>query len=59
MVIHLPLGYALINTLEYSPNLMKELRDIGGVEEAHPLYRVYDIIVATRADSINKRALTV
>jgi Lrp/AsnC family transcriptional regulator for asnA, asnC and gidA len=33
---------------------MKALREIKGVEEAYPLYGVYDIIVRTRADTMNK-----
>lgn len=54
IVICVPLAYLLINAREYDPSLLKELRDIKGVEEAHPLYGVYDIIVTTRADTMVK-----
>jgi Lrp/AsnC family transcriptional regulator for asnA, asnC and gidA len=33
---------------------MKALKEIKGVEEAYPLYGVYDIIVRTRADTMDK-----
>ena len=44
----------LINANEYDPRLVKTLRETRGVEEAYPLYGVYDIIVRTRADTMNK-----
>ncbi|MGA3192751.1 MAG: Lrp/AsnC ligand binding domain-containing protein [Candidatus Bathyarchaeia archaeon] len=50
----MPTAYLLINSEEYHPKLMKALREIKGVEEAYPLYGVYDIIVRTRADTMNK-----
>ncbi len=34
--------------------LMKALREIKGVEEAYPVYGVYDIIVRTRADTMDR-----
>jgi DNA-binding Lrp family transcriptional regulator len=49
-----PLAYLLINTEEYDPSLLKTLREIRGVEEACPLYGVYDIIVRTRADTMDR-----
>ncbi|MGB8779928.1 MAG: Lrp/AsnC ligand binding domain-containing protein, partial [Candidatus Bathyarchaeia archaeon] len=39
---------------EYHPMLMKALREIKGVEEAYPVYGVYDIIVRTRADTMDR-----
>jgi DNA-binding Lrp family transcriptional regulator len=54
MVIQVPLAYLLINTQEYNSNLLEKVKEIRGVEEAHPLYGVYDIIVVTRADTMNR-----
>jgi DNA-binding Lrp family transcriptional regulator len=50
----MPMAYLLINTEEFDLQLMKALREIKGVEEAYPLYGVYDIIVRTRADTMNQ-----
>ena len=50
----MPMAYLLINTEEYNPLLLKSLKKINGVEEAYPLYGVYDIIVKTRADTMEK-----
>jgi Lrp/AsnC family transcriptional regulator for asnA, asnC and gidA len=50
----MPTAYVLINSEEYHPKLMKALREIKGVEEAYPVYGVYDIIVRTRADTMDK-----
>jgi Lrp/AsnC family transcriptional regulator for asnA, asnC and gidA len=44
----------LINTEEFNAQLMKTLRGIKGVEEAYPLYGVYDVIVRTRADTMDE-----
>jgi len=44
----------LINTEEFNQQLMKTLRAIKGVEEAYPLYGVYDIIVRTRANTMDE-----
>ncbi len=49
----MPMAYVLINTEEYDPQLMKALRKIEGVEEAYPLYGVYDIIVRTKAGTMD------
>jgi Lrp/AsnC family transcriptional regulator for asnA, asnC and gidA len=48
----MPTAYVLINTEEFDPQMMKALRGIKGVEEAYPLYGVYDIIVKTKADTM-------
>ena len=50
----MPMAYVLISAEEYSVQLMKSLKKINGVEEAYPLYGVYDIIVKTRADTMDK-----
>ena len=48
------MAYLLINVNEYDPRLVKTLRETRGVEEAYALYGVYDIIVRTRADTMDK-----
>jgi len=50
----MPMAYVLVNTEEYDVQLMKTLRKIKGVEEAYPLYGVYDIIVRTKADTMDQ-----
>jgi DNA-binding Lrp family transcriptional regulator len=51
-MVWMPTAYLLINTEEYDPQMMKTLRKLKGVEEAYPLYGVYDIIVKTKADTM-------
>ena len=53
-MIWVPMAYLLINTEEFDLKLMEALRKIKGVEEAYPLYGVYDIIVRTRADTMDE-----
>jgi len=48
------MAYVLVNTEEYDVQLMKMLRKIKGVEEAYPLYGVYDVIVKTKADTMDE-----
>jgi Lrp/AsnC family transcriptional regulator for asnA, asnC and gidA len=48
------MAYLLISTQEFDLQLMKALREIRGVEEAYPLYGVYDVIVRTRADTMDE-----
>ncbi len=50
----MPMAYLLLNTEEFDMELMKELRKIKGVEEAYPLYGVYDVIVRTKADTMDE-----
>jgi DNA-binding Lrp family transcriptional regulator len=50
----MPMAYLLINSDEYHPQLIKTLREIKGVEEAYALYGVYDIILRTKADTMDK-----
>jgi Lrp/AsnC family transcriptional regulator for asnA, asnC and gidA len=53
-VTQMPMAYVLVNTEEFDPQLMKTLREIKGVVEAYPLYGIYDIIVKTRADTMDE-----
>jgi DNA-binding Lrp family transcriptional regulator len=48
----MPIAYLLINTESFDSTLLKTLRAIKGVEEAYALYGVYDIVVRTRADTM-------
>lgn len=50
----MPMAYMLITAEEFDPQLLKALRKIKGVEEAYPIYGVYDIIVKTKADTMNE-----
>jgi len=49
----MPKAFLFINTEEFEPQLMKELRKIKGVEVAYPLYGVYDVIVKTRTETMD------
>jgi DNA-binding Lrp family transcriptional regulator len=44
----------LLNTEAFESQLTKALREIKGVEEVCSLYGVYDIIVRTRADTMDQ-----
>ena len=50
----MPMAYVLVNTEEYDVQLMKTIRKIKGVEEAYPLYGVYDIIAKTKAATMDE-----
>jgi DNA-binding Lrp family transcriptional regulator len=50
----MPMAYMLITAEEFDPQLLKALRKIKGVEEAYLIYGVYDIIVKTKADTMNE-----
>lgn len=50
----MPMAYMLITTEEFDAQLMKALKEIKGVEEAYPVYGVYDIIVRTRAETMDE-----
>jgi DNA-binding Lrp family transcriptional regulator len=50
----MPMAYLLVNTEEFDMQLMKTLRKMKGVEEAFALYGVYDIIVRTKADTMDE-----
>ena len=51
----MPTAYILLNTEIGAENqVLKALKKIDGVEEAHNLWGVYDIIVNVKADNIEK-----
>ena len=55
MLKKLPVAYVLLNTEIGAENqVLKALKKIEGVEEAHNLWGVYDIIVNIKADNIEK-----
>jgi Lrp/AsnC family transcriptional regulator for asnA, asnC and gidA len=49
----MPLAFILVSTEEFDLQLMNALKKIKGVEEAYPLYGVYDVIVRTRAETMD------
>lgn len=49
-----PTAYVLLNTeIGAEHQVLKALRKIKGVEEAHNLWGVYDIIANVKADNLN------
>jgi DNA-binding Lrp family transcriptional regulator len=51
----MPTAFVLINAeLGKEEGILKELRSIGNVKEAHFVYGVYDIIAKVEADSMEK-----
>ena len=51
----MPTAYVLLNTeIGAESQVLKALKKIEGVEEAHNLWGVYDIIANIRADSMEK-----
>jgi DNA-binding Lrp family transcriptional regulator len=46
-------AFLLLSTVEFDPQMLKELRSLKGVEYAHSVYGVYDIVVKTKAESMN------
>jgi len=51
----MPTAYILLNTEIGAENhVLKALKKIEGVEEAHNLWGVYDIIANVRADTLEK-----
>jgi len=53
-MIEMPKAYVLLNSEAFESQLTKALREMKGVEEVYPVYGVYDIIVRTRADTMEK-----
>jgi DNA-binding Lrp family transcriptional regulator len=53
-VIQMPMAYVLLNSEAFESQLAKALREIKGVEEVYPVYGVYDFVVRTRADTMDK-----
>jgi DNA-binding Lrp family transcriptional regulator len=51
----MPIAFVLINSeLGKEEELLKELRSIENVKEAHFVYGVYDVIVKVEAESMEK-----
>lgn len=51
----MPTAYVFINTeIGSESNVLEALKKIEGVEEAHALWGVYDIIARIKADTIDK-----
>ena len=51
----MPIAFVLINSeLGKEENILKELRGIGNISEAHFVYGVYDIIAKVEAESMEK-----
>jgi DNA-binding Lrp family transcriptional regulator len=51
----MPTAYVLINTEIGSEfHVLEELKKVEGVEEAHNLWGVYDIIASIKADTMDK-----
>jgi DNA-binding Lrp family transcriptional regulator len=56
----MPTAFVLINAeIGSEDKVLKELREIEGVEEAYIVYGVYDIIAKIKADSMDKLKDTV
>jgi Lrp/AsnC family transcriptional regulator for asnA, asnC and gidA len=49
----MPVAYLLINAESFEPSLLKTLKSIKGVEEAYAVYGVYDMVVRTRAETMD------
>jgi len=51
----MPVAFVLINAeIGAEADVVKELRKIEGVEEAHTVYGVYDIVAKIRANSMDR-----
>ena len=51
----MPKAYLKINTeIGSEPNVLETLKKLEGVEEAHSLFGIYDIIASLKADTINR-----
>jgi DNA-binding Lrp family transcriptional regulator len=51
----MPMAYVLLNTeIGSELNVLGALKKVEGVEEAHNLWGVYDIIASVRADTMDK-----
>jgi DNA-binding Lrp family transcriptional regulator len=51
----MPKAYLMINTeIGSEPNVLETLKKLEGVEEAHGLFGIYDIIASVKADTIDK-----
>jgi DNA-binding Lrp family transcriptional regulator len=53
--MNVPTAYVLINTeIGSESDVLEELKKVEGVEEAHNLWGVYDIIASIKADTMDK-----
>ena len=51
----MPAAYVLLNTeIGAAPGVLEALKAVEGVEEAHNLWGVYDIIASIKADTLDK-----
>ena len=51
----MPKAYLMINTeIGSEPNVLETLKKLEGVEEAHSLFGIYDIIASLKADTIDR-----
>ena len=51
----MPLAFVLINTeIGSESEVLKSLKKIDAVEEAHMVYGVYDVVAKVRAESMDK-----
>lgn len=51
----MPKAFVLINTeIGAESEVLKELRNVEGIEEAYSVYGVYDIIAKVSADTMDK-----
>jgi DNA-binding Lrp family transcriptional regulator len=51
----MPTAFVLINTeIGSEADVLKDLKKVEGVEEAHAVYGVYDIIARVKADTMDK-----
>jgi DNA-binding Lrp family transcriptional regulator len=51
----MPMAYVLLNTeIGAESKVLEALKKIDGVEEAHNLWGIYDIIANIKADSLEK-----
>jgi len=56
----MPTAFVLINTeIGSEADVLKDLKKVEGVEEAHAVYGVYDIIARVKADTMDKLKETV
>jgi len=51
----MPTAFVLINTeIGSEADVLKDLKKVEGVEEAHSVYGVYDIVARVKADTMDK-----
>jgi len=51
----MPIAFVLVNAeIGGEEEVLKEIKKVEGVEEAHTVYGVYDIIVKIKADTMDK-----